>query len=119
MAGAATGFFEAEMDARDAGAPESRDSICAGAIVERQFENYYQPLLTSSTREISGFEALRALAASDQRHGLACRFHPGRRGDRADRAGSGSLVLEQACIDALRWPDDGQGRRQPLAAAVP
>ncbi len=95
-------FFEAEMDA----VMQARRTLeidLRRAVAERQFENYYQPLLTASTREISGFEALvrwrhptkGMVSPADflpvaEETGLICRI--------------GSLVLEQACIDALRWP---------------
>ena len=96
-------FFEAQMDA----AVQARRTLeveLRRAVAERQFENYYQPLLTSTTRKVSGFEAL-----VRWRHPTKGMISPGEFLPVAEETGLitriGSLVLEQACFDALQWPD--------------
>jgi EAL domain-containing protein (putative c-di-GMP-specific phosphodiesterase class I) len=73
------------------------------AIAEQQFENYYQPLVTVSTREVSGFEAL-----VRWHHPTRGMIAPGDFISIAEETGLivsiGMQVLERACRDALEWP---------------
>ncbi|MDT7951107.1 MAG: EAL domain-containing protein [Acetobacteraceae bacterium] len=95
-------FFEPEMDAT----MQIRRTLeidLRKAVAERQFENYYQPLLTADTREVSGFEAL-----VRWRHPTKGMMSPSEFLTVAEETGIiaqiGSIVLERACFDALQWP---------------
>ena len=97
-------FFEAEMDAK----MQQRRLIeidLRRAVIERQFENFYQPLIEVDTREISGFEAL-----VRWRHPTLGMISPAEFIPVAEETGLiariGTLVLQQACRDALTWPDN-------------
>ena len=96
-------FFEAEMDTR----MQARRLIeldLRGAIALHQFEVFYQPLVSTGTGAISGFEAL--LRWRHPQRGLVSPavFIP-----IAEEIGLisaiGAWVLEQACADAATWPD--------------
>ncbi len=97
-------FFEAEMDAR----MQSRRLIevdLRRALAANEFENFYQPLVTVDTQEVSGFEAL-----VRWRHPTRGMVSPAEFIPIAEDMGLitqiGSRVLEQACIDALGWPEN-------------
>ena len=95
-------FFEAEMDAIMQ-ARRHLEIDLRRAIAEQQFENFYQPLLTAHTRQVSGFEAL-----VRWRHPTRGMISPGEFLPVAEETGLitriGSIVLERACFDAMRWP---------------
>ena len=100
--GGAYRFFEAEMDAR---MQERRalDLDLRKALVNGEFELYYQPVITMQTGAIAGFEAL-------------IRWHHPQRGmiapadfiPLAEEIGLivaiGEWVLRQACREAALWP---------------
>ncbi len=73
------------------------------ALIEDQFEVYYQPLMNIATRNVSGFEAL--LRWNHPERGLVspAEFVP-----LAEEIGLivplGKWVLRQACTDAASWP---------------
>ena len=96
-------FFEADMDER----MQTRRRLeidLRTAVAERQFENYYQPLVTVATREVGGVEAL-----VRWRHPTRGIVSPGDFIAVAEETGLivpiGMQVLEQACLDALQWPE--------------
>ena len=78
-------FFQPEMDAQ---MQERRrlELDLRKALLDDQFELYYQPLVDIGSGEVSGFEAL--LRWNHPERGLvgARRIHSGRRGNRPDRA---------------------------------
>jgi diguanylate cyclase (GGDEF)-like protein/PAS domain S-box-containing protein len=96
-------FFEAEMDARLQHRRRLETDLRA-AIAADALDVHYQPLVTLSTGEISGFEAL-------------LRWHHPERGDVspaefipvAEETGLitnlGHYVLRRACMDAMAWPE--------------
>jgi len=97
-------FFEPAMDAEQQ-ARWMLEVDMRRAIIENEFELYYQPLVNVRTRAVSGFEALirwqhptRGLVAPDA-------FIP-----LAESSGLivplGQWVLRQACLDATSWPVD-------------
>ena len=96
-------FFEADMD-EQMQVRRRLELDLRTAVAERQFENYYQPLVTVDTREVSGFEAL-----VRWRHPERGIISPGEFIGIAEETGLiiaiGMQVLEQACQDALAWPD--------------
>jgi diguanylate cyclase (GGDEF)-like protein/PAS domain S-box-containing protein len=96
-------FFEPEMDAR----MQRRRALeldLRRAISLNQFEVHYQPLLNLQTNEISGFEAL-----VRWRHPERGMVQPNDFIPLAEETGLigpiGNWVLNQACSDALKWPD--------------
>jgi diguanylate cyclase (GGDEF)-like protein len=96
-------FFEPEMDARMR-ARRALEIDLRNALVNGEFEVYYQPFLSLQRDEISGFEAL-------------LRWHHPRRGmvsptefiPVAEEIGLivpiGEWVLKQACAEAATWPE--------------
>ena len=97
-------FFEAEMDARMQ-ARRILETDLRRAVAENQFEVFYQPLVTAESRQVSGFEAL-----VRWRHPTKGMISPAEFIPIAEETGLiakiGAIVLEQACVDALNWPDD-------------
>jgi diguanylate cyclase (GGDEF)-like protein/PAS domain S-box-containing protein len=96
-------FFEAEMDAR----MQRRRALeldLRKALPLHQFEVHYQPLLNLENNEISGFEAL-----VRWRHPERGMVQPNDFIPLAEETGLigpiGNWVLNQACSDALKWPD--------------
>jgi diguanylate cyclase (GGDEF)-like protein len=95
-------FFEAEMDALMR-ARHALEQDLRQALVNGEFELYYQPLVNLEKREISGFEAL-------------LRWHHPERGPvppldfipLAESTGLivpiGEWVLREACSEAVKWP---------------
>jgi diguanylate cyclase (GGDEF)-like protein len=95
-------FFEAEMDARMQ-ARRALELDLRKALLNNEFELYYQPVITMQTGAISGFEAL-------------IRWHHPQRGmvapaefiSLAEEIGLivpiGEWVLRQACREAALWP---------------
>ena len=74
------------------------------AIEVDQFEVYYQPLVTTTTKQICGFEAL-----VRWRHPTRGMVSPAEFIPVAEETGMigrlGAIVLERACTEALNWPD--------------
>jgi diguanylate cyclase (GGDEF)-like protein/PAS domain S-box-containing protein len=96
-------FFEPEMDAR----MQRRRALeldLRRALALDQFEVHYQPLLNLEKNEISGFEAL-----VRWRHPERGMVQPNDFIPLAEETGLigpiGNWVLNQACSDALKWPD--------------
>ena len=97
-------FFDPDMDS----ALQTRRELEAEmheAIAQGQFENRYQPLVTSIDGRISGFEAL-----VRWQHPTRGTIPPNEFLPIAEEAGMigaiGTAVLRHACADALDWPDD-------------
>ena len=118
-------FFEAEMDARMQ-ARRALEIDLRRSVAATQFEVFYQPLVTASTRAISGFEAL-----VRWRHPIRGMVSPAEFIPLAEETGLiariGKLVLDRACLDAMDWPEDVkiavnlsplQFRNRQLAAEV-
>jgi diguanylate cyclase (GGDEF)-like protein len=96
-------FFEPEMDAR----MQRRRALeldLRRALALNQFEVHYQPLLNLKNNEISGFEAL-----VRWRHPERGMVQPNDFIPLAEETGLigpiGNWVLNQACSDAIRWPE--------------
>jgi diguanylate cyclase (GGDEF)-like protein len=96
-------FFEPEMDAR----MQRRRALeidLRKALALHQFEVHYQPLLNLVRDQISGFEAL-----VRWRHPERGMVQPNDFIPLAEETGLigpiGNWVLNQACSDAMKWPD--------------
>jgi predicted signal transduction protein with EAL and GGDEF domain len=97
-------FFEPEMDARMKARRELEMDL-RNALMNNEFELYYQPLVNLETNEITSFEAL-------------LRWHHPRRGTIspaefipiAEETGLiipvGEWVLRTACLETAKWPKD-------------
>ena len=97
-------FFEAGMDAR----AQSRRKIeldLRAAIQNDVLRPYYQPLVDLATGRITGFEALVRWPHPERGMISPAEFIPV-----AEETGLinalGGLMLQRACMDAARWPDD-------------
>jgi diguanylate cyclase (GGDEF)-like protein len=97
-------FFEPEMNIRMQARHELETDL-RRAIVQQEFEVFYQPLIDIRTRQVCSFEALlrwrhpvRGLVAPDS-------FIPA-----AEELGLigqiGEVVLARACAEATHWPAD-------------
>jgi len=95
-------FFETEMDAQMQ-ARRHLEIDLRQAIAERQFQNFYQPLVDVSTRAINGFEALVRWKHPTRGMVSPREFIPVAE-EMGLIAAIGALVLEQACFDGLSWP---------------
>ncbi len=95
-------FFEAEMDARMQ-ARRLLEVDLRQAVIEEQFDVYYQPLVNSTDGAVSGFEAL--LRWPHPTRGMVS---PGEFVPLAEELGLisaiGLWVLGRACADAAAWP---------------
>lgn len=97
-------FFEIQMDIT-LRARRKTEAALRRAILENQFELFYQPLIDTSSRQLTGFEAL--LRWNHPERGLVppLDFIPV-----AEESGLivqiGDWVLRQACADAANWPSD-------------
>ncbi len=96
-------FFEEEMDARMQ-ARRLLEIDLRQAVIEGQFDVYYQPLVNSADGAVSGFEAL--LRWPHPTRGMVS---PGEFVPLAEELGListiGLWVLDRACADAVAWPD--------------
>ena len=95
-------FFEAEMDVR-ARTRRMLELDLRGALALRQFEVFYQPLISAGTGKVSGFEALLRWNHPQRGQVSPAVFIPV-----AEEIGLitaiGAWVLERACADAALWP---------------
>ena len=95
-------FFEAEMDAQ-LQARRMLELDLRKALVNGEFELYYQPLVNVLSEEITGFEAL--VRWNHPERGLVApmEFIP-----LAEETGliipMGEWILRQACREAMNWP---------------
>ncbi len=96
-------FFEAEMDARIQ-ARRRLELDLRHALSEQQFEVHYQPYVSVKTGAVTGAEAL-----VRWRHPTRGLVSPAEFIPVAEETGLirplGLWVLNQACADAMRWPD--------------
>lgn len=96
-------FFESAMDALMQ-ARRMLELDLRQAIEERQFVVYYQPLVTTRTRQVSGFEAL--VRWPHPTRGLVSPIDFISVAEETGLIGRlGALVMEQACFDAVSWPE--------------
>ena len=97
-------FFEPEMDARMQ-ARRTLELDLRNAIINGEFEVYYQPLVNLKTEQIAGFEAL--IRWNHPQRGLVqpLDFIP-----LAEETGLiapiGEWILRQACKEASQWPSN-------------
>jgi diguanylate cyclase (GGDEF)-like protein len=94
-------FFEPEMNAR-VKARHRLEVDLRTAIAEKQFEMFYQPIVSLRGNEVVGFEAL-----IRWRHPERGMVSPGEFIPVAEETGLiiplGQWILQQACADALSW----------------
>jgi diguanylate cyclase (GGDEF)-like protein/PAS domain S-box-containing protein len=97
-------FFEPEMDTRMKARRELEMDLRT-ALANDEFELHYQPLVSLQTNEITAFEAL--LRWNRPSHGVVS---PGDFIPVAEETGLivpiGEWVLNKACEEAAKWPDD-------------
>ncbi|MFL5029297.1 MAG: EAL domain-containing protein [Xanthobacteraceae bacterium] len=97
-------FFEPEMDAR-LQARRRLEVDLRAALLQGEFELYYQPVVNVARRQVSGFEALIRWNHPQRGVVLPAEFIP-----LAEEIGLiqaiGEWVLRQACAEAASWPDD-------------
>ncbi|PXA98725.1 hypothetical protein DMC47_07070 [Nostoc sp. 3335mG] len=97
-------FFEVAMDAR-LQARRALELDLQTALESRQFEVYYQPLIDTERNRVAGFEALLRW-----NHPVRGKVPPAEFIPVAEETGLiraiGAWVLEQACAEAARWPED-------------
>src|SRR5450759_5376887 len=100
--GGAFRFFEAEMDARMQ-ARHALELDLRKAIVNGEFELYYQPIIDVKTKQITSCEALLRWHHPERGMVSPVEFIPV-----AEHTGLivplGEWVLRQACAEAVRWP---------------
>ncbi len=96
-------FFEAEMNTRMKARRELEMDL-RKALHNKEFELYYQPLVTLQTNEISAFEAL--LRWNHPTRGM---ISPAEFIPIAEETGLiiplGEWVLKTACLETSNWPD--------------
>jgi diguanylate cyclase (GGDEF)-like protein len=96
-------FFEAEMNTRMKARRELEMDL-RKALVGKEFELHYQPLVNLQTNEVNGFEAL--LRWNHPKRGL---ISPADFIPIAEETGLivplGEWVLKAACYEAVDWPD--------------
>jgi diguanylate cyclase (GGDEF)-like protein len=97
-------FFEPEMDAR-LQARRRLEVDLRAALLQGEFELYYQPIVNVERRQVSGFEALIRWNHPQRGVVLPLEFIP-----LAEEIGLihaiGEWVLRQACAEAANWPND-------------
>src|ERR1700732_1190176 len=95
-------FFEPQMNAR-VKARRRLEVDLRAAIAEKQFEMFYQPILSGISNEVIAFEAL-----IRWRHPERGMVSPGEFIPVAEETGLiiplGEWILRQVCADALSWP---------------
>ena len=95
-------FFEAEMDARIKARRRLEVDLRA-AIAGKQFEMFYQPVVSVASNEVIAFEALIRWRHPDRGMVSPAEFIPV-----AEETGLiiplGEWILRQVCVDALSWP---------------
>ena len=95
-------FFEMEMDARMQ-ARRALELDLRRAVVNCEFELYYQPIISVKTGQVTGCEAL--VRWHNPEHGM---ISPGEFIPVAEETGLivqiGEWVLREACAEAARWP---------------
>ncbi len=97
-------FFESAMDALIQ-ARRLLEIELRQAIETQQFVVYYQPLVTARTRQVSGFEAL--VRWPHPTRGLVSPLEFITVAEETGLIGRlGALVMEQACADAVHWPEN-------------
>ncbi len=96
-------FFEPEMNTRMKARRELEMDL-RKALVSKEFELHYQPLVNLQTNEVNGFEAL--LRWNHPKRGL---ISPADFIPIAEETGLivplGEWVLKAACYEAVAWPD--------------
>ena len=96
-------FFESAMDALMQ-ARRALEIDLREAIELKQFVVYYQPLVTTRTGQVSGFEAL--VRWPHPSRGLVSPIEFISVAEETGLIGRlGALVMEQACMDAVNWPE--------------
>jgi len=96
-------FFESAMDALMQ-ARRMLEIDLRQAIEAKQFVVYYQPLVTTRTGQVSGFEAL--VRWPHPTRGLVSPIEFISVAEETGLIGRlGALVMEQACVDAVNWPE--------------
>ncbi|MGI4800588.1 MAG: putative bifunctional diguanylate cyclase/phosphodiesterase [Janthinobacterium lividum] len=96
-------FFETAMDALMQ-ARRMLEIDLRQAIEAKQFVVYYQPLVTTRTGQVSGFEAL--VRWPHPTRGLVSPIEFISVAEETGLIGRlGALVMEQACLDAVNWPE--------------
>jgi diguanylate cyclase (GGDEF)-like protein len=95
-------FFEPEMNAR-VKARRRLEIDLRAAIADKQFEMFYQPVVSVESNEVIAFEALIRWRHPDRGMVSPAEFIPV-----AEETGLiiplGEWILRQVCDDALRWP---------------
>jgi len=96
-------FFEPAMDA-EARRRRALEGDLRNALSSEQFEIYYQPVVSTRKRNLTGFEALLRW-----RHPTLGILPPGEFLSVAEEIGLiadiGAWVLQRACAEAATWPD--------------
>ncbi len=96
-------FFEPAMDAA-AKARHQMEQDLRGALASGQLELHYQPMVSSQSRTVTGFEALLRW-----RHPTRGLVSPGEFISVAEEMGIitpiGAWVLHEACLEAATWPE--------------
>jgi diguanylate cyclase (GGDEF)-like protein/PAS domain S-box-containing protein len=97
-------FFEPEMKARMQ-ARHALEHDLRRALAEQEFEVFFQPFVDARTRRVNGFEALLRWRRPGQGLALPDEFM-GATEELGLVSSVGRLVLDRACAEAARWPDD-------------
>lgn len=97
-------FFEPEMES-EAKRRHDLESDLRRALVNREFELFFQPIIGARTRELTGFEAL-----LHWRHPVRGLLAPPEFIPLCEETGLitqlGEWVLQEACLQAARWMSD-------------